>query len=783
MRLTKIAFANVMELEGSIAFPEGKAVVIYGENKAGKSNIIHALRYAFLSKVIRGAGKASGYDELKLVSSKEIAPPQGIGRIFIEFEHDGKQFEIHREIDPYKDNNKILRKEAEEFRELDFNKTIDKELKAGLLNALFAPDSAMGFNHLNEKNIDAVIRELFKEIGNAKVLTKDFKQRIGKLKEEASARVTNIERDYSSFANGLRDGLKETPIDLSNFETYAFDKTAEKISYVAEELKRYIDSIEKGELRKWLEEMKKRARDAKDVKELLTDSYQQTANSFQKMEEVSQDKEHLSLLLAALREAKLGSPVPQEPSKFYDGELDNHAKDIYQRLKEAQTRYSNALSLAQKEKIDFQVDNPARIKGDKEKVLKLLTMGILATDAPRVKVDLVKISEPKLRAEGVASSEESVHGLIPLKLMDEDPAFTKLSPEPIPDAPEEYKREYAEILRRKIENLKIICEDKEKAEGFFTAQFVSNLTALSGYSALLMENEKKEKEKISRLVKDIHDKLLLFTREDIQMPKLDREEDLEPFSLTIRRIVSRRESDYREGVNEKVKSVGIQASEFSTHEIGSLLCKLTEMEKGLPLYRSIWADLTKQKRGEWENNDAEYADLTYVPAVVDGIDRTLNTILDNAFDEQEVIRGIQETIVEINSKLVAEDLVNSCIEMGEGSLQLNKITYKDREITHPCGAERSFFSLATLTALAIYFRLPVIIDEAANNLDKNHLRHFISLIRDFVSSYDVQYILSIKETDDFPLDGWVREFADDLQIYEVDYDGDKKYIRPVDLYT
>jgi len=770
MRLTKIAFANAMELEGSIAFPEGKTVVIYGENKAGKSNIIHALRYAFLSKVIRGVGKASGYDELKLVSSKEIAPPEGVGRISVEFEHNGKQFEIRREIDRYKDDNKILRKDAEGFRELDFNKTLNKDLKAGLLNALFAPDSAMGFNHLNEKNIDAVIRELFKEIGNAKVLTRDFKQRIERLKEEASARVTNIERDYDAFVSGLRDGLKETPIDLSNFEAYKPGKTSEKVSSVSEELKRYIDSIEKGELRKWLEDMRNRAKNAEDMEELLTESYQLTADSFHKMEEISHDKEYLSLLLGELKEIKLGSPVPQEPAKFYDGELDKRARIIHQKLTDAQTRYSNALSLAQEEKIDLKIDNPARIKNDKEKVLKLLTREIAIADAPRVKVDLVKIAE-------------SVHGLIPLELMDRDPAFARLSPEPIPDAPEEQKREYAEILGRRIKTLKIICEDKDKAEGFFNNEFMPLFSNLSRCNATLMEREKSEREKISNLAKEIHNKFLLFTREDVAVPRLECQGDIEPFAANVRQIVARKESSYREETNEKVKSLGMRVAEFNTHEMDGLLGKLAEMERGLPLYKSIWIDLARQKRNEWENNDAEYADLTYVPAVVDGLNQTLDAILANAFDEHEVIKGIKEIIVQINGKLTDEVLMNSRIEMGEDTLQLSKTTYKDREITHPCGAERSFFSLAALTALATYFKLPVIIDEAANNLDKNHLRHFISLIREFAASYDVQYILSIKETDDFPLDGWVQEFADDLQIYRVDYDGHKKYIQPVDLYA
>lgn len=774
MRLARVAFENVMELDGSIVFPESKAVVIYGENKAGKSNIIHALRYAFLSKAVSPT-RTSGYDELKLVTFKELAPAEGSGSIAIEFEHDGQQFEIHREIDRYKDDNKILRKGADGLRELDFKKTVDKELKAGLLNALFAPDSAMGFNHLNEKNIDAVIRELFKEIGNAKVLTESFKQRIQRLREEAAARVTDIERDYGSFVARLREELTDVSIDLSAFQTYESSQTAEKISNVANELKGYIDSLEKGELKAWISEMRKRAQEAEDVEKLLTESYQLTANCFQKIEEISRDKERLNLLVAALREAKLGVPIPPEPGKFHDVELDKRARAIHQKLTQAQTSYSNALSLAQQEKIDFKADNPAKIRSDKEKVLRLLTMQIATGDAPRVKVDLVKI--------GSESGEETVHGLIPLELMDEDPAFTKLSPEPIPDAAEDQKREYAKILAKRIENLRIICENKDRSESFFNNEFIPELTHINGYSLTLMENERREKEKISNLVKYMHNKLLLFVQEPMEMPKLECQGDLEPFLLAVRQILSGKKMSYSEETNEKTKSLGIQTDQFNTHEINNLLLKLTEMEKDIPRYRGTWTELTKQRRIEWENNDAEYADLTYVPAVVDGIDKTLDAILENAFDEQEVIQGIQEIIIEINNKLTDEGLVNSRIEMGQDSLQLSQTTYKDREITHPCGAERSFFSLAALTALARYFRLPVIIDEAANNLDKNHLQRFISLIREFAASYDVQYILSIKETDDFPIDGWVQEFADDLQIYRVDYDGHKKHITPVDLHA
>ncbi len=773
MKLARVDFENVMELEGSIEFPEGKAVIVYGENKAGKSNIIHALRYAFLSKVV-GSRRASGYDELKLVTSREMAPAEGVGKITVDFEHDGRQFEIRREIDRNRDDNRILRKEADGFRELDFAKTVKRELRAGLLDALFAPDSAMGFKHLNEKNIDAVVRELFKEIGNAKVYAERFKQRVQQLREEAAVRVAGIQTDYYSFVAWLRERLSEVPVDLKVFETYDAGRTSEKIGDVANGLRGYIDSLEKGELKEWISDMRRRAQEAEDVEELLGKDMG-LGGCFKRVEEIREDKESLDLLMAALRETKLGAPVPGLPDDFHDAELDRQAKGICQRLEEAQARYSSAQKLAGEEMIDLNTENPARIKSDKEKVLALLGMEVLTADAPKVQVDLVKISSEH--------GEESVHGLIPLKLMDDDAAFTRLSPEPIPEAPEEQKREYARILRRRIENLTTICEDKGRAEAFFEGEFASSLAHISRYDAALAENERREKETISNAVKQVHSRLLLFAQEHVGMPELGSEEDLKPFLRGVRELLSRKKSDYQSAISDKVKNLGMQAGEFSTREMDGLLSQIVAMEKDIPQHRAVWAELTKQRRAEWESNDAEHADLACVPAVVDGIDRALGAILDNAFDEQEVMDGIQEIIVDINARLTGEDLIKSCIEMGKGSLQLSKTIYKGREITHPCGAERSFFSLAALTALARYFRLPVIIDEAANNLDKNHLRHFIRLIREFASSYDVQYILSIKETDDFPIDGWVREFADDVQIYRVAYDDQKKYIRPVDLYA
>ncbi|GAI65634.1 unnamed protein product, partial [marine sediment metagenome] len=61
----------------------------------------------------------------------------------------------------------------------------------------------------------------------------------------------------------------------------------------------------------------------------------------------------------------------------------------------------------------------------------------------------------------------------------------------IAPAPEEQKRRYAEILRKRIERLKTICEDKDRAEGFFNNEFTPLVTDLSRYHTILMEKERE----------------------------------------------------------------------------------------------------------------------------------------------------------------------------------------------------------------------------------------------------------------------------------------------------
>ena len=150
-------------------------------------------------------------------------------------------------------------------------------------------------------------------------------------------------------------------------------------------------------------------------------------------------------------------------------------------------------------------------------------------------------------------------------------------------------------------------------------------------------------------------------------------------------------------------------------------------------------------------------------------------ILEKGVDEASIRRCISDTFHEIITRLVEMKLIEARPMLENGKLRA-KVIYKEHEITHPAGAEKVFFSLAILTALAYYFDVPVLMDAVANNLDTENLEAFFRLVKELSKKYNIQYILSVKKTRDFDIEGWVKELADDLVIYELDRKRIREYI-------
>jgi hypothetical protein len=236
--------------------------------------------------------------------------------------------------------------------------------------------------------------------------------------------------------------------------------------------------------------------------------------------------------------------------------------------------------------------------------------------------------------------------------------------------------------------------------------------------------------------------------------------------IRVTKAVELKSKEYLDKLNRILQPLGIRVEEFSKREISTVLKELEKQKTSIPSYSEAIKLLNSQKEA-WRSKDEEYVDYSVMPKLVEESKEVMNSIINNSVDEEKLREAIASTYTDIINRMRERKLIQAIASISKGMMKA-EVTYKDKPITHPAGAEKAFFSLAILTALAHYFRMPVLIDEVANNLDSKNLQAFFSLVTELKDEKSVQYLLSVKETKDFDMEGWVKDIADEIAIYRIE---------------
>ncbi len=239
--------------------------------------------------------------------------------------------------------------------------------------------------------------------------------------------------------------------------------------------------------------------------------------------------------------------------------------------------------------------------------------------------------------------------------------------------------------------------------------------------------------------------------------------------------VARAEKYYLTKINQVLREVNVQIAEFDSRALTQASRQINEQKKELPQTEEA-ERLLAERKVSCGRFDEKYSDYSQVPRIADESISILEAILSKCFDETKLRGSIAATYNAIIALMHERQLIQAVAAVPPDSLR-TVVKYKDKVISHPAGSEKAFYSLAILTALAHYFQTPVLIDEVANNLDSNNLKAFFELVREFKNRYSVQYVLSIKQTGDFDLGGWVRELRDEIVIHEIS----EKHIQKIEL--
>ena len=266
MRFLWAKFDGMLELNGEVEFPKDRVTILYGANLQGKTNLINAIRFSFLREVKRGR-KRSKYDDWALPTRQEVVS-DGKASVEVAFEHDGGYYRLHREVSAggRKDVPTLSLLSGwpgREVKTLDLKPFVKERLKAGLLDALFAPEIAGGFKRLYGRDIDEAIGEVFKEVVTARQISNRFIQRLNKLKSGAEAEIARIAEAYKKYCEDLlklSEGLSKIP-EYKELKKLQPGKTSEKIGKLLDVIRTRISSLEKDVLFTYLRDMLKKSDD------------------------------------------------------------------------------------------------------------------------------------------------------------------------------------------------------------------------------------------------------------------------------------------------------------------------------------------------------------------------------------------------------------------------------------------------------------------------------------------------------------------------------------------
>lgn len=745
----QVELKGIMELNGAIDFPEGKAIVIYGSNQQGKTNVINAIRYAFLRDA-KGLGRPKKEYDDRLLPTREELIFGDQAEVIVKFHHNGLPYTLRRSIlsKGKREESELLRTDKPGQPE-DVEGFLRTRLKVSLLDALFAPDITQGFKQLYSGDIDESVAQMFKEITTLREMTVGFIQRLERLRLAAEAQCSLIEDEYKRFRGQIS---KSSPsvASLPEFKklgSFVPGTTFQKLEDLHSRVNGIITKLkEKGfaselgeavEKAKQLDRIKKKLRERESIQQEIA-----------RLKNVQSDHRALKKWATSMNSVTMVEDSISSVPKLRDETVQSKVERALSTFAEAKSAKSRAVDLSKEEGVRIE-SLPVALQ-DLRKLASLLSKDI------RIGKEL---------SASVTKVNGKVYTILPFKLLSSDSSFTDINRQPIPQGDRTQKKNYLDSLRQKIRRLERVRTLDDESAKLFDEFVQIGRRGLNRLVGSLDDKADEIDERLRRWSQDLAAVSISFTGTKIIPRELKSTPSLNNYARQIESLASKAEKRHLTKVKRALHQVNVEVAGFDQPSLEQASKEVNEKLSELPQTQSIEVTLSQTKLF-WQKQDEAYQDYFQVPKITEASTTLLKEILSKCFDESKLREQITGTYNEILNLMHERRMVQAVAEVPTGSLKA-VVKYKGKQISHPAGSEKAFYSLAILTALAHYFQVPVLIDEVANNLDSKNLRAFFEMVREFKDRYSVQYVLSIKQTNDFDFDGWVKDLRDDIAIHEI----------------
>jgi len=756
MKLILADFDGIFGLKGKINFTPKAPVILYAPNISGKTNVITAIRMCFLGhKIFRELSK----EEAILKPLKEgsvtcyFSQWDRIFRLSYIFKRFGENVRqscklssipLARLEGSTEDIHKFL--EAQSWKEetstpKDIKKRLEEiEVYPEIMDILLASSNIDGYLRAAEGEVCEIPEALSKQLTDVKNEAELNVKRIEKLKGE----IEVLEETQRTYLNQQKQILKRIGVKPAKIKSLFTGKVAEKLDA-------YSDQINQRLARGIPEDTQKAilANNSLKPQRNKLETIETTRESIRKSKEFKTQLEKVTRLRNAKEQwshiSEALKSIPQDAwnldtyivprvkksllSMFKDS---RDIEEVLKHIRQNSTKIKNAKKLASK----HEIDSLSYLKRTVEELNMVLSSLKNPQELPEETVPALICSFPKQRLPTVSIPIDKYES----KLAKVSSVTTIHVPADIPSSE---KRKIGLRIKEIEQNVKELMKSLASFE-----QAGKELERINSLVKTLTRTKEKE---LTELIESIEGKLseiqrewngtstVLYSSFNLgKMPLKFREETYEKDLTELQRNLSQCQKRFEEDIREilsafpRLKSKLLKKLETKTFD--AISQELSQRVAKLEKERKILTLLQKWLQKEAETVKKADHDLKCSRVLLKKVisfAQVFYSLVSKLINLEEIVESLGEEMerhVETAYSSIFAEPTFKFTHIGKG---LFTPTLDGQPISFhgPSGSQSAAVSFGILYTLADQYKLPLIMDEAADRFDPTRLGNFLELVK------------------------------------------------------
>ena len=807
MRLLLTDFKDVLGLNGTINFLKGQPVIFYGENLAGKTNIVNALRYCLIPKDPRKR-KRTYSEEQRLTRDEILLSPLEEGKTTTYFAQDEKLYRLTYmfrrtssgtvkqtqrmyESEPvpipeYEDEELVAFLEELDWKKLPIygvdeiaSKIIEIGIYPEILDTLIAPSNVRNFSKTINKEIVTIPKVISQAISTIRDNVRRYLKNLETMnnvlileKESYNSQLGKLQKDLTEISPKEADKIekifsRDVQRNLRTFLTEV-ESTLEKIPQETKSIENLITELNK-EVRDQIKIMQELANELRDR--------QQIENKVEQDSLLEESKTTIDRWAASFQNLpsvdNLGAFIDFKPPK-------DHKKFNYKLLDQPEEVQSIFLCL---EKIRKLLKFASKILKKHEVTFETLPSHTTSLKKLRAAIKAPTEEPPGDQALISYSDDDQKSRIsIPIDTLIKKPQYMKIHSTPTTHKPREeiagldvIVRTQLKWLTDSISELTKARRNRKEAQRAYLA-LKKRLPRLEKEAHGLKEKRQENMKAITDVQSTWNQKYgSLCTAFAFKPQKIDfsTRTNLESSVKMLDRAMEDARDILSLNVAGKLKEFPEIKLEKETteREIDHIIKTLTEKIKEL-----LETKQRCQEIRDWINKHIEEIQDLEQKLKAIALLNILIVVLKEIFDpiyEKTDLETITERLAESIQSEVEEAyqriLADESLKFEHIGKAMFRNTLNDEPITHPSGSQRASISLGIMMSLAKTFNLPVILDEATDRYDTNHITTFMEYIVAIAGNpQNPQICLAIYKTKDVEMNPELLSVIRTARIYRIE---------------